>query len=623
MTILLPALAVIVVVLLVTGASRRFGLPAPLILTVVGVGGSFLPFLPTMHLDPDLVLIGILPPLLYAAAIRSSLVDFRDNKIPIGFLSIGLVVVTALGVGVVAWWVLPIPFAAAFALGAVVGPPDAVAATAIARRIRLPRRIVTLLEGESLVNDATALVLLSTAIGAIGGSFNAVDIGLSFAVSALGGLLIGIVTAFVVNWIQHRFSDPVTSTALSLITPFAAFLAADSFGGSGVLAVVIAGLLIAHQAPRIQTASARLSTRTNWTAIQFLLENGVFLLIGLQMRTVLSAVSGSEVGAGTIAAACAAVLAAVIFLRPAWVFLGRLVAFRRGTDRVGTPTPWRHFVVLSWAGMRGVVTLAAAFILPPETPQRQILVLAAMVVTAATLLVQGSTLPLLARLLRVHGPDPREDALQEATVLQSAVTAGLVTLDELSEGVDRDTIEQLRRTAERRTNVIWERLGDSRPGNPETPSEAYRRIRLQMLAVEREAVLAIRDEGQADHEVLEHLMNALDMEESMLGTVGDRSSELSEDEPMGIAPGGQDCEHLEDAPAHVAPKTPNGCPDCEREGTKPVQLRLCLECGNVGCCDSSEGRHARRHYESTGHPAMRSFEPGENWRWCFVDGIRG
>jgi CPA1 family monovalent cation:H+ antiporter len=286
-------------------------------------------------------------------------------------------------------------------------------------------------------------------------------------------------------------------------------------------------------------------------------------------------------------------------------------------------TPWTHAAVLSWAGMRGVVTLAAAFVLPAETPQRQVLILIAMVVTAGTLLLQGGSLPALARRLSVRGPDPREDALQEASVLQSAVVAGLGELDRLSPNVDADTVEQLRRTAERRTNVVAERLGDTGGGSPETPSEAYRRVRMDMLAAEREAVLQIRDAGQAEHEVLEHVMHALDMEESMLGQVEERTRTLRIEEPPRLETGGNNCLHLEQAENHAAPVTPNGCEECIAEGTEAVFLRLCLECGHVGCDDTSEGRHAERHYRDTGHPVMRSFEPGETWRWCYVDEVYG
>ncbi len=623
MPVATTALALLATVTAVAGLARRFNLSAPLMLTLVGVVASFLPFVPEVHLSSEVVLVGLLPPLLYAAAIRSSLVDFKDNRRPIGFLSVGLVIFTALGVGVVTWLLLPVPFAAAFALGAVVAPPDAVAATAIARRIGLPRRVITLLEGESLVNDATALVCLRTAIAALTVGYVSVGgVTLDFVRAALGGVVIGIVVAWLVGLVRKAVTDTVIDTTLSFMVPFVAYLPAEELGASGVLAVVVAGLLLGHRSPVLQDASSRLSERVNWSTIQFLLENSVFLLIGLQVRWIVADVGQSNLGRGQIVGACLAVLAAVIVLRPMWVFPVRILAIRPGPDRAGRIPSLRSTAIISWAGMRGVVTLAAVFALPEDTPQREVLVLIAMVVTAGTLVLQGFSLPWLARHLGVHGPDPREDALQEATVLQSAVRAGMRALDECSDEIDEQTMDTLRRRVEQRVNIVWERLGNT-DSTQETPSEAYRRVRLQMLAAEREEVLRIRDAGEADHDVLEQVMGALDLEESMLDRVerGDEAAReglLLPPEPVGGA-----CEHLRQAPTHIRPLTPQGCPDCEREGTTPVHLRMCLSCGNIGCCDSSVGKHADRHYAQTGHPVVRSFEPGEAWRWCYVDEVLG
>jgi monovalent cation/hydrogen antiporter len=622
-SVAITALALLATVTAVAGLARRFNLSAPLMLTLVGVVASFLPFVPEVHLSSEVVLVGLLPPLLYAAAIRSSLVDFKENRRPIGFLSVGLVIFTALGVGVVTWLLLPVPFAAAFALGAVVAPPDAVAATAIARRIGLPRRVVTLLEGESLVNDATALVCLRTAIAALTVGYVSVGgVTLDFVRAALGGVVIGMVVAWLVGLVRKAVTDSVIDTTLSFMVPFVAYLPAEELGASGVLAVVVAGLLLGHRSPVLQDASSRLSERVNWSTIQFLLENSVFLLIGLQVRWIVADVGQSTLGRGQIVGVCLAVLAAVIVLRPMWVFPVRILAIRPGPDRAGRIPSLRSTAIISWAGMRGVVTLAAVFALPEDTPQREVLVLIAMVVTAGTLVLQGFSLPWLARRLGVHGPDPREDALQEATVLQSAVRAGMRALDECSDEIDEQTMDTLRRRVEQRVNIVWERLGNT-DSTQETPSEAYRRVRLQMLAAEREEVLRIRDAGEADHEVLEQVMGALDLEESMLDRVerGDEAAReglLLPPEPVGGA-----CEHLRQAPTHIRPLTPQGCPDCEREGTTPVHLRMCLSCGNIGCCDSSVGKHADRHHAETGHPVMRSFEPGEAWRWCYVDDLLG
>jgi monovalent cation/hydrogen antiporter len=268
------------------------------------------------------------------------------------------------------------------------------------------------------------------------------------------------------------------------------------------------------------------------------------------------------------------------------------------------------------------VTLAAAFTLPPETPYRGVLVWIAMVVTVGTLLVQGTTLPLLARWLKVRGPDPREDALQEATILQASVSAGLSALESCDQS-DPDVVDKLRSRAENRTNIVWERLGQGREG-AETPSETYRRMRMTMLEAERRELLRIRDEGLADQEVLAHVMAQLDIEESMLDRIEDRTSALR-DEPMLPAERAEDeCEHLADHhDRFVAPTSPHGCEECLRDGTTWVHLRLCLECGHVGCCDSSPQKHADAHFHESRHPVMRSFEPGESWRWCFVDNQLG
>jgi CPA1 family monovalent cation:H+ antiporter len=615
-------LALVATVTLVAGLARRRNLSEPLLLTVLGVVASYLPFVPQVRLDPELVLVGLLPPLLYAAAIRSSLVDFKANRRAIGMLSVGLVAFTALGVGLLTWWLLPVPFAAALAFGAVVAPPDAVAATAVARRIGLPRRVVTILEGESLLNDAMALVVLRTAIAGFSGAVSLGGITVDFLLAILGGAVVGLTVAFLIGWIRKHVTDPVLDTSLSFMAPFAAYLPAEAIHGSGVVAVVMAGLVLAHRATMLQTASSRLSERVNWSTISFLLQNTVFLLIGLQARWILADVRQSTLAPSRILLFCGAVLAAVILLRPLWVFPVRYLIVRSGPDRMGRTPPWTHSAIVSWAGMRGVVTLAAAFVLPESTPHRDVLVLGAMVVTAGTLLLQGISLPWLARKLDVRGPDPREDVLQEATVLQTSVAAGLAELSRAATGIESSITEALRSRAQQRADVAWERLGRTDP-DTETPTETWRRLRLQMLQAERAAVLAIRDGGQADHEVLQSVLSALDLEESMLDRVADREAGLREEWLLSPDTGGDGCEHLAQAPCVRMPASPRICRECEREGLTWVHLRLCLDCGNVGCCSSSPGNHAERHFHELGHPVMRSFEPGEAWRWCYEDALLG
>lgn len=623
MNVAVAMLALVATVTLFAGLARWRGLHAPLLLTVVGVAGSFLPFVPQVRLDPQLVLLGLLPPLLYAAAIRSSLIDFKANRRAIGMLSVGLVAFTALGVSLVTWWILPIPFAAAFAFGAVVAPPDAVATTAVARRIGLPRRIVTILEGESLLNDATALVALGAAIAAFSRPVSVGAISLDLLQASLGGALVGLAVATLIGWIRQRVTDPVLDTLLSFMAPFAAYLPAEAIHGSGVVAVVVAGLVLAHRGAVQQNAASRLSERVNWSTISFLLENIVFLLIGLQARRIVEDVRGSTLGPTRIVLFCAAALAAVILLRPLWVFPVRYLVIRPGVDRMGRSSPWTHTTIVSLAGTRGVVTLAAAFVLPERTPHRDVLVLAAMVVTAATLLLQGISLPWLARRLDVRGPDPREDVLQEATVLQASVSAGMAELARTVPDLDPTILEALRARAQGRADLAWERLGRTEPAT-ETPTEMSRRLRLQMLLAERAAVLEIRRAGHTDHEVIESVLSALDLEELTLDRVAaDRKDDLRDGWHLRPEAGGGGCEHLERAPSMQAPASPWTCPECQREGLQWVHLRLCLDCGNVGCCSSSPGNHAERHFREVGHPVMRSFEPGEAWRWCYVDEVLG
>lgn len=614
MEIALDLILMVVTVVAVGGAARRWNLPGPLLLVLVGIAGSFLPRFDHVSLHPDIVLVGILPPLLYAAAVRTSLLDVRSNLRTILALSVGLVAVTTVGMGYLVWWVLPVPLAAGFALGAVVAPPDAVAASAIARKVGLPRRLVTILEGESLLNDATALVCLHSAIAAITGSVTAGQVTVDFARSAVGGTGVGLLVAVVAGRVRARVDDSLTDTAISLVTPFAAYLLAEEIHASGVLAVVIAGLLLGHKAQVLQSASSRMFERTNWRMLEFLLEGSVFLIIGLEARTILEAVEHSELGAGRIALAAVVVLVGVVAIRVAWMLLARvsLVPARAETLSFGA------VAVLSWAGMRGVVTLAAAFVLPAQTPHREVLILMAMVVTAGTLLVQGSTLPMLIRRLGLSGPDRAEDALAAATVYENAARAGRERLASLDlTGVAPEVVERLHQRSIDRSNALWERLG----GSGETPSEQYARLRRSMLEAEREAVLEVRDAGTVPHEVLAEVLGALDVEESIIEMV-DRSSSEDRDEDLVAVAASAPCRHLEEASTDVTPRS-DGCEECLLEGTRWVHLRLCLTCGHVGCCDSSPRRHASAHFHRSGHPVIRSHEPGEAWRWCYVDELVG
>ncbi|MFC0527036.1 Na+/H+ antiporter [Phytohabitans kaempferiae] len=497
-----------------TALARRLGLLAPIVLVIAGLGLSFLPFVPEVHLDPHLALVGILPPLLYVAAVETSVPAFRFNLRPILLLAIGLVVVTAFLVGTVLHLMLPgVPYAICVALGAVVAPPDAIAATAIARRVRLPRRVVTILEGESLINDATALVLLrvsvAAATGAAVGFFN---VATEVALAAGGGIAIGVVGALVFAYVHKRIKDPLMDTALSLLTPFLIVLPAEVVGASGVVAVVVAGLYLGHRIPKLMSAASRLQTEGFWRIARFLLEGMVFLLVGLQLRDVLRSMKTPWIEVIEITGAVVGTLIGTRFL---WIFLtvylARLIPRVRRRDPL---PPASYPAVVGWAGMRGVVTLAAALALPrPDEVAypRALFVWLAFAVIVVTLVLQGATLPWYARRLRIPPDDPNEDTLAEAAVQNAASRAARDRLDQLAESAPAGTVDRLRELAEHRANKAWERLGPS-----ETPSRAYGRLRREMIDAEREVFRSARDEGRIAEEVLRRAQRDLDLEESLL-----------------------------------------------------------------------------------------------------------
>ncbi|GAA1848560.1 Na+/H+ antiporter [Asanoa iriomotensis] len=513
---------VILLAVAVFGAAlaRKIGVLSPIVLMIIGLGLSFLPGFPEFHLEPELVLIGILPPLLYIAALQTSVPAFRFNLRPILLLGIGLVVFTALGVGWVVHLIIPeAPFAVCVALGAVVAPPDAVSATAIARRIGLPRRVVTILEGESLINDASALVLLRVATAAaVGGAVGFGEVAEQVVVSAGGGIAIGIAGALIFGYLHKKIKDPLLDNALSLLIPFAVVIASEAIHASGVVAVVVTGLALGHRMPTLMAAGSRLQMDAFWRLIRFLLEGLVFLLVGLQLRTVINEITTPW---GTVFAATGAVIATLIVTRYVWVvpgaFLPRLSARIRSRETTFT---WRHPVIIGWAGMRGVVTLAAALALPSVGTgenealyPRDVFIFIAFAVIVFTLLVFGLTLPMFARMVGLPPDDPTKDFLAEAAVQQAATRAAKARLEENLEGAPESVVQRLRQQVIDRTNTAWERLGgDGR----ETPSAAYGRLRQEMIDAEREVFRTARDEGRIPEEVLTRAYRDLDLEESLL-----------------------------------------------------------------------------------------------------------
>jgi monovalent cation/hydrogen antiporter len=615
----LAVVGIVIAVGLVAGLCDRFDWPTPLVLVVVGAAASFVPGAPEVRLDPELVLNALLPPLLYATTARTSLFDFRHSKASTFLMSVVLVVFSTVVVGWATWLLLPgMAWAAALALGAVVAPPDAVAASAIGRRLGLPRRVATLLEQESLVNDAAALIALSVALSALTSSPSPVEVARDFGWAVAGAVLVGGVVAAVLAVVRARLRNPVLDTLVSFVAPYLAFLPAEAVHASGVLATVVTGLALAQLSPRVQTASARVTEAITWRTVAFVLENAVFLLIGLQLPQLLSGAAGSGLGAGRLAAVCAGVLGATIVARAVFVF-GMSAVLTSGTAAMRRMAWSRGVAVLvSWAGMRGVVTLAAAQLLPEDLANRDVLLLAAFTVVVGSLLVQGSTLPWLVRRVGLPPPDPAEDALQAAEIGDAANAAGLRRLAELTTGDEPEgLVERLRDRSIARSHAAWERLG--RPlADLETPSHRYARLRMAMLAAERDVVVRARNAGTAEPEVLAAALAAIDLEESLLDKHRDELQALGSDRALAPRASDGHCAHLRAAPAGD-PVPASACVDCLVEGTTWVHLRTCLTCGHVGCCDSSPRQHSRAHFGSAGHPVVVSAEPGEAWRWCWVD----
>ncbi|GAA2231772.1 sodium:proton antiporter [Herbiconiux moechotypicola] len=525
----------VVVTVAVTGLSGRIGWSAPIVLVVVGAVVSFIPGVPAVEVEPDLILYGLLPPLLFAAAIRTSFADVRARRDGILLLSVGLVAFTVVAVGLTAWLVVPaITLAAAFAFGAVVAPTDAVAVTAIAGRLKLPRRLVTVLEGESLLNDATALVALNAAIAAIVAASTGTSatgdaaaeplspwlILLEFVIAVVVGVGFGFVVGGILAAVRKRLHSPVLDTSLSLITPYVAFIPAQLLHGSGVLAVVVAGLFLGLRAPVIQTAQARIAEALNWRTIQFLLENAVFLFIGLSLPAILEGALATGPGVWPTIWISAAILLSVFLSRFVWMMFTTSV-YRFGPQWLRPRGwSWRNGIAVSVAGIRGVVTLAAVFLLPEETPGRAFLQFLAFVVVVGTLL-GGAFLPFVIRRLHLPPPDFRQEQSEVHMLLAEAQTHGLARLDEeLDEGVDRRVVERLR------LNAGF--LGDAleNPGEGDEPlTKTYNRLRRSMIAAERDAVLAARSEGRYQERAVKAVLAKIDVEETELDVGRSRGDE--------------------------------------------------------------------------------------------------
>jgi Na+/H+ antiporter len=511
----------------IAGLARRHGVAAPILLVLTGLAASYIPGVPEFRLNPDLVLFAVLPPLVYTTALESSYLNLRDNVRTLALLSVGLVLFTAVVVGGAARLDVPgLPVAAAITLGAILAPTDAVTTASIGRQLHLPRRLLTVITGESMLNDGTALTVYAVAVSAASATvatpspLSAVG---SLVTISIGGIAVGLVLGVLIHRLRMRLRDPLVESALSLLTPFAAYLAADSLHVSGVLAVVVTGLYLGHHGGQAHFAT-RLQDMAVWRVTTFVLESVAFALIGLQLRPVLQDVGTQN--PARLAAEAAVVLGAVIVARIVWVFpsiyLPRWLVPR---IRVQDPAPgWQATFVLSWAGLRGVISLAAAAALSTGVPQRNLLVFLTFTTVLGTLLVQGLTLPVLIRRLGVQaGPEEhRADVVAQATAQEAASAAGLRRLEELAAedpaGAPPEVVERLRRLAQYRQAGAWERLPDTGPDadSGPAPSAAFRRLRREMTTAERAEFIRLRDERQIDDEVLDEVLHHLDLEEAIL-----------------------------------------------------------------------------------------------------------
>jgi len=518
----LQLLAVLVAVAAFLLAAYRTTVPYPIILVVGGALLALVPGIPDVALDPDLVLVIALPPLLYSAAFFSSLADLRANVRFIGMLAIGCVLVTVLGVALVAHVVIDgLSWEAAFVLGAVLSPTDPVAATAIAGKVGAPRRFVAIVEGESLVNDATALVCFKFAVAAaIGGSFSLLEAGAEFVYGAIAGVAIGLVVGKLIAHLRRALDDAPTEITISLLTPYFAYLPAEAAGASAVLAAVTSGIYLGFRSPELITPQTRIQAFAVWEILVFLLNALLFVLLGLQLPSVVEGLDGYSLL--TLAWWGVAITAAVIAIRFLWVFPATYLPDKLTRGRSFTP-PWQYPLLVSWTGMRGAVSLAAALAIPLHTdagadfPGREIIIFCTYVVILATLLGQGLSLPWLIRWLGVE-EDGSRHAEHESKARIAAAEAALARLAEL-EGEDwvaAATHARMRGFYDLRLRRFSARFDEDDDGALERRSQAYQRLRREVLDAERAAIIRLRNVGEIDDDVMRRIEHDLDLEHARL-----------------------------------------------------------------------------------------------------------
>jgi Na+/H+ antiporter len=498
--------------------------PYPILLVLGGLVLGFAPGIPHLVLDPRFVLVGILPPLLYGSGFFTSLRDLRTNARPLALLSLGLVLVTTVSVAAVCHaFFSGLSWPVAFVIGSIVAPTDAVAATVVAERLPLPRRIVAIMEGESLINDATALVAYRFAVAAVlTGSFSLWHAAWRFVVDVLGGIAIGLAVGYVLRQVRRRLDHSPTEIAIAIFSGYFAYLPAEAAGVSAVLAAVTVSIYVGWHTPELTTVQTRLQGDAVWEILMFMLNALLFVLVGLQLRPILDNLGGRS--PGQLVADGVIVSAAVIATRLLWIYPATYLPrfFFPWVRRRDPYPPWQAPTLLGWAGMRGAISLAAALALPLTTntgapfPQRDFVIFLAFCVILATLVLQGGTLPLLIRVLGLE--DDGQAAKEETKARIHAAEAALARLDELSDEdwVRADTLERMRAYYGFRNNRMRARFDDGDDGGLEEQSLAYQRLRRELLNAERDAVVELRRQGRIDDQVMNRVTRDLDLEDARL-----------------------------------------------------------------------------------------------------------
>lgn len=517
-------LGLLVVIPVLNVLARAVNVPYPIVFVLGGLLLALVPGVPEVRLAPELVLAIALPPLLYAAAYYTDLSGLRADLRAVSLLAVGLVIVTAAGVALALHALVDgMPWAVAFALGAIVAPTDPVAAAAILRRLGAPRRLLTLLEGEVLFNDATALVLYRVAVAAaVGGSFSLLDLGLRLVLGAAAGAAIGLAVGWLVARVRGRLDDPLSEITVSLATPFLAYLPADAIGASGVIAAVTVGVYLGRRDSGITLAGTRLQASAFWEVLVFLVNAVLFVVVGLQLRPTLDRLADSS--AGPVVTPVLTVVGLVVGIRLLWGFtvpyLVRLVD--RRPAQVPRRAGARERLVVAWGGTRGAVSLAAVLALPETTangspfPHRDLLVVLTFSVILVTLVGQGLTLaPLIGRLgLRDDDADQR-DELHARLAVTDAALARLRELD----GADwtrPDTLERMTGQYDFRRRRLVARKGAGDDDGVEEQSQAYQRTVHEVLDAQRRRLVELRDRGEIPNEVMHRVEHDLDLEDSRL-----------------------------------------------------------------------------------------------------------